>query len=209
MSESFSFSVLYGVRSLQKTKKGCFCLNDEKIVSMYLARDEKAISASSDKYGKYCFAVANNILGNDEDSRECVNDTWLRAWNSIPPAKPSVLKLFLAKITRNLAFDRYKKSHAQKRGEFEALLGELEECILSVTDTESEYSQKELGETITAFLSSLSSRERDIFAGRYYFGFSVRQIAKKRLMSENSVSAVLSRTRKKLKAYLCEKGYTI
>ena len=96
-------------------------MNDEKIVSMYLARDEKAISASSDKYGKYCFAVANNILGNDEDSRECVNDTWLRAWNSIPPAKPSVLKLFLAKITRNLAFDRYKKSHAQKRGEFEAL----------------------------------------------------------------------------------------
>ena len=152
-------------------------MNDEKIISLYFERNEEAVLASDEKYGKYCFAVANNILESEEDSKECVNDTWLRAWNSIPPAKPSVLKLFFAKITRNLAFDKYEKSHTKKRESFASLLSELEECIPSVTDTESEYSSK--------------------------------QIAKNHMMSENSVSAVLSRTRKKLRAYLYEKGFTV
>ncbi len=184
-------------------------MNDEKIISLYFERNEEAVLASDEKYGKYCFAVANNILESEEDSKECVNDTWLRAWNSIPPAKPSVLKLFFAKITRNLAFDKYEKSHTKKRESFASLLSELEECIPSVTDTESEYSSKELGSAITYFLASVSFREKKFFIERYYFGNSVKQIAKNHMMSENSVSAVLSRTRKKLRAYLYEKGFTV
>lgn len=156
-------------------------MNDEKIISLYFERNEEAVSASDEKYGKYCFAVANNILESEEDSKECVNDTWLRAWNSIPPAKPSVLKLFFAKITRNLAFDKYEKSHTKKRESFASLLSELEECIPSVTDTESEYSSKELGSAITYFLASVSFREKNFFIERYYFGNSVKQIAKKHI----------------------------
>lgn len=184
-------------------------MEDKTIIELYFRRNEKAIAASDEKYGAYCFAVANNILENKEDSEECVNDTWLRAWESIPPAKPSVLRLFFARITRNLAIDRFEKNSALKRSGFSVVLDELQECIPSPGDVESEYSSKELGAAITAFLSSLSARERNIFIGRYYFGRSVKQISSEHLMREDNVYSVLSRTRKKLKAYLTEKGFNL
>lgn len=186
-------------------------MEDRKIIELYVHRDEKAITETSHKYGPYCFSIANRILNNKEDSDECVNDTWLKAWNLIPPTIPKYLHLFLAKLTRNLSFDKYRMEHAKKRGggELSLVMDELEEVIADSGNVEAEYERKELAGIINGYLHSLPDRECNIFLRRYFYMETVKEIAKRYALSESNVSMTLSRTRKKLKEFLEKKEYVI
>ena len=186
-------------------------MQDNEIIDLYFARDDAAIAETSDKYGAYCYRVAHNILGIHEDSEECVNDTYLAAWNSMPPERPKVLKLFLAKITRSKAFDKWRKSHAAKRsdGEMPVLLDELSECVPGGTDPAEAVLFSELSESINGFLKGLPERERQIFLRRYFFSDSVKAISKAAELSENAVSVMLFRTRAKLKDHLVKEGHLV
>ncbi|MBQ9033692.1 MAG: sigma-70 family RNA polymerase sigma factor [Lachnospiraceae bacterium] len=186
-------------------------MDDTEIIDLYWKRDERAIEETDHKYGKYCHTVAYNVLGDHEDSRECVNDTWLRAWKSIPPQRPSVLRAFLAKIARNLAFDRYRARSASKRGggAMEAVLDELAECadLTGKWNGEALYAASELKEAINRFVGDLPEREGNLFVRRYFFAEEISDIAKRYQMTENNVTVILSRTRKKLRKYLTEGGF--
>ena len=179
-------------------------MTDERIIELFWQRDESAVSETALKYGSYCRIVAKNVLGSLEDCEECLNDTWLRAWNSIPPQRPQNLKMFLAKIARNLAFDRYRKQSAEKRGggETSLILEELSECISSGNNVENTVLSKEIGVAINKFLGTLSERDRNIFVRRYFFSEATETIAKKYALSANNIMVILTRTRKKLKEYL-------
>lgn len=187
-------------------------MEDSMIVQLYFDRDESAISRTHEKYGAYCTSIANNILGCAEDAEECVNDTYIKAWNTIPPHRPGVLSTFLGKITRNLSFNKYKQNTAQKRGgsDIPAILDELEECVASTADNvENEMEYKELVKAIDNFLASLPQEKRNIFVCRYWYNESVAKIAKEYGMKENAVSMVLHRLRAKLKDSLIERGYSV
>ena len=186
-------------------------MEDKQIIELFWQRNEAAIEETSKKYGAYCFTIADNILNNQEDAEECLNDTWLKAWNAIPPQKPDNLRLFLAKITRNLSLNRVEAQNAKKRGsgEFALVLDELSECIASYSDVENTYLAKELGESVRKFVRKLPEREGNVFVRRYFFMESVVAIAKKYRLTENHVMVMLSRTRKKLKKYLIKEGYHI
>lgn len=184
-------------------------MEDLQIVELYWQRDPQAITQSKEKYGIYCFAVANHVLANWEDSEECVNDTWLYAWNKMPPHRPRALKFFLAKITRRVAFNRFKAHSAQKRGggQLPLVLDELAECIKDETDVEDSFIAKELGECVKRFVTSLPAREGDIFARRYFFTESISEIASNYGLTDNHVSVLLNRTRKKLRQCLIKEGF--
>ena len=183
-------------------------MEDSQIVELYWRKDADAISETAGKYGAYCFAIAENILHNAEDSEECVNDTWLHAWNAIPPQRPDTLRMFLAKITRNLAFNRFRARNARKRGggEMALVLDELGEC-LGGADAEAAYEAKELRQCIRRFVRALPERERNVLVRRYFFAESAADIAKRYGLRENNVMVILSRTRRKLKAHLLKEGY--
>ena len=152
-------------------------MDDRKIIELYNQRNEKAISETSLKYGKYCFSIANNILGDRQDSEECVNDTWLKTWNAIPPQEPRSLKLFLGKITRNLALDRYDSRTAKKREcPLELALEEISECVPDVS-AERESDGGVLRDAINSFLASLPRRTRIIFMQRYWYLSSISEIS--------------------------------
>ena len=140
-------------------------MDDEMIVRLYWDRNEQAIRESSDKYGRYCSHIAHNILFDKADEEECVNDTWLHAWNAMPPNRPGVLSVFLGKITRNLCFDRYKKKHSLKRGghETDLVLDELEDIVSGKDDPEEGLRKKELTADIDRFLDALPEDKRYIF----------------------------------------------
>ena len=181
---------------------------DEKIVDLYWCRDERAIHETAHKYGAYCHSIAWNIVHNREDSEECVNDTWLRAWNGIPPQRPTKLRMFLAKITRNLAFDKYKAQTAQKRGgEIETVLYELAECITASETVEDHVIAQELKGAVNKFVCDLPLREGNVFVRRYFFAETAAQIGQKYGMSAGNVMVTLSRTRQKLRVYLEKEGY--
>lgn len=184
-------------------------MEDKQIIDLYWRRSELAIFETANKYGAYCRAVAYHILHSEEDSEECVNDTWLRVWNAIPPQRPARLRMFLAKITRNLAFDKYKAQTAGKRGggETELVLDELNECISTGDDAEHQCITQELEQTINRFVHTLPERDRNIFVRRYFFVETVEAIAEKQGLSANHVMVILSRTRQKLKTYLKKEGY--
>lgn len=184
-------------------------MDDNEIVQLYWDRSEQAIPATFEKYGNYCISIAENILGNKEDAEECVNDTYLNAWNSIPPHRPSVLSTFLGKITRNLSLNRYKQSRADKRGggSLPQVLDELAECVSGTDDVEQEIGHRELIRMIDTFLSTLSASKRGIFICRYWYFDSICDIASRFGMTENSVSVTLSRLRMKLHNYLTERGF--
>ena len=186
-------------------------MEDSKIVQLYWDRNESAISESSKKYGAYCTSIAHNILLNMADTEECVNDTWLRAWNAMPPHKPSILSAFFGKITRNLSFDRYKMLHRDKRGghNIDLALDELGEMVSGQDDTEKHYEAKELAKEIDAFLSGLEKEKRVMFIRRYWYVDSIADIARRLGMSENNVSVSLNRIRSRLKTHLFERGYDI
>ena len=184
-------------------------MEDHRIIELYWQKNEDAIKETDRKYGTYCFAIANNILRSTEDSKECVNDTWLSAWNAIPPQKPRILQMFLAKITRNLSFNRFNARSAKKRGggEIILVLDELAECIAGEADVEREYEAKELGQCIRLFVRALPERDGNVFVRRYFFTEPVWEIAKRYDLTENHVLVILSRTRKKLKTHLKKEGF--
>lgn len=182
-------------------------MEDHRIVDLYFARSEQAIAETQRKYGRYCRAVAYNILLSREDAEECENDTYLRAWNAIPPHRPSRLATFLGKITRNLALDRYDRMHTQKRAHTAAVFEEMEECLPSGDASPAD--EIALKEAINGFLSTLTKRDRVIFMRRYWYMLPLRDIAQGMAVTESGVKAILSRTRLKLKHYLEKEGITI
>lgn len=184
-------------------------MDDKQILDLYWERSEAAISETSKKYGKYCRYIASNILHNDEDSEECVNDTYLRAWNSIPPNRPSVLKTFLGKITRNLSLDRYELLNAKKRngGQMSLIFDEIQECIPSLDSTENIVEEIALTDILNRFLSSLSLEQRKIFMRRYWYLSPIKEIATEYGMSESKIKMSLFRSRNELKKIIRERRY--
>ena len=186
-------------------------MDDVKIVQLYLERDERAIKETANKYGNYCMSIAGNILGNREDAEECVNDTYLNTWNTIPPHRPKMLSAFLCKIVRNLAFNRYKHNIADKRGggELPAVLDELAECVSGDDDVAKAYEYKELVADINNFLATLPEAKRNIFVCRYWYTDSVSDIAKRYGKAYSAVTMTLNRLRSQLRNYLIERGYDL
>ncbi len=179
-------------------------MRDSEIVELYFARDEQAIVETDKAYGSYCQSIAGQILGNPADIEECVNDTWLRTWQSIPPKRPDSLKLFLGKITRNLAISRYRASHRKKRAHIEIALSELEACIPMPED-----STPELRMLLDNFLGTLDNLERRLFVGRYWYAYTPEALAAAYGMTRNAVNLRIMRTREKLKNYLEKEGYRL
>ena len=186
-------------------------MEDRKIIELYHARDEQAIAATESKYGSYCTAIARRILENPSDTEECLNDTWLGAWNSMPPHWPQVLSAFLGRITRNLAFRRRQSLQAAKRGggAFELCLEELAECVADTRTVEDTVAEKALAESIDRFLRARPKRERALFLRRYFYAEPVAEIAAATGLKANHVSVILRRTRQKLRMHLEEEGYRI
>lgn len=179
-------------------------MEDEKILDLYWERSQDAIRETAKKYGAYCHKVAFNILRSQEDSEECVNDTYLNAWNAIPPHRPNPLLAFLCRITRNLSFDRYKSHRAEKRGggQVALALAELEECIPSAFRVEQALEDKQLAHFLDEFLGTLTAEYRRIFLLRYWYLMSVKEISVCCTVSESKVKSALFHTRRRLKAAL-------
>lgn len=186
-------------------------MEDEAILDLYFARDEQAVVETDRKYGGYCFTLANSILHNPEDAEETVSDTYMKAWKTIPPKRPNIFKMFLAKITRNLAFSRWRSYTAAKRGggEMELVLEELDGCIAAPGAVEDRMNARDLALAIRAFLNTLPAREQDIFLRRYFFVEESDAIAKRYGMKSATVLRTLSRTREKLRKYLTQEGYAV
>jgi RNA polymerase sigma-70 factor (ECF subfamily) len=183
-------------------------MDDEKIIDLYFARDESAITATALKYGAYCRAIANGILRSHEDSQECVNDTYLRAWEAIPPKRPTMFRVYLGKITRNLSLDRHRWLNASKRGGdiVTTLYGELNECIPGTETIEAEIEAGFITKTIDASLRRMNQEMRLVFMRRYWHADSIETIAGRYQMTEGKVKSMLFRARKKLKADLEGEG---
>ena len=183
-------------------------MQDAQIVELYLKRDESAIDLTAKQYGNYCEKIAMNILNDLYDAEECVNDTYLNAWNSIPPNEPSNLATFLGKITRNLAIDRYRKKSSTKREgtEYNLLIEECEYLFPSNDSVSEEMDFKVLGEYISKFLHEQKEVPRKVFVLRYFYMESIANIAKKFFISEAKAKTMLFRTREKLKIYLTKEG---
>ena len=183
-------------------------MDDKRIIELFFARDEKALKECEQIYGRYCEAIAKKLLGNDEDAEEVLNDTLLRAWNSIPPERPVSLKGYLASLCRNLALNRRKARKTLKRGEPDLVLDELAECLPDPSSDDPAESFT-LREAIVAFLRSLEKRDRVIFLQRYFYNCSIARIAKLHGMKESAVTMLLFRTRLKLKDKLTKEGINL
>lgn len=183
-------------------------MDDKEIVELYWQRNESAIGETAARYGRFCHSIAFNILGNNEDAEESVNDTYLDAWNSIPPHRPSVLSTFLGKITRRVSIDRWRKRSAQKRGggQIALALDELEECISGGKSVEQAVEAKLLSDVVNSFVKSLPDTERGVFLCRYWYMDSIESIAKEFGFSQSKVKSMLYRTREKLRARLIKEG---
>ena len=182
-------------------------MEDAAIIALFFARDEDALRQTADKYGGALMALARRILRDAEDAEECVSDTWLTAWNTIPPQNPAHLYAYLAKICRFSAFGRLDKAHAQKRtATVVSLSAELEGCLPAGLPTEDE---AELGRLLNGFLSGLDGEKRRIFLRRYWFGDSVREIAARYRITESKVKVTLFRLRGQLKTFLEKEGVTV
>lgn len=186
-------------------------MQDDRIVALYWQRDESAIQETERKYGHYLLKIAYNVLADSEDSRESVNDTYLKAWNSMPPHKPGKLSTYLGKITRQVSIDIFRKKNRGKRkaSEYAVSLSELEECIPDNSTTEKTIDMHLLSETINTYLYSLSGEARNVFVGRYYYMDSIKVVAGYCGMSESKVKSMLYRTRQGLKAYLEQEGFVV
>ncbi len=184
---------------------------DEKIVDLFIKRDESAITETKNKFGTKLCRIADNILHNAEDSAECENETYLKAWNTIPPNEPrTYLFAYLAKITRCIAFNRHKERIAEKRSaEICELTQEIETAIPAHFSAEKEYDAIKLCELINEFLFSLPPEKRNIFIRRYWFCDSVRDIAAMYSITDGKVKTVLFRVRDDLKAFLEKEDYIL
>ena len=183
-------------------------MEDVKIVELYWFRDETAIDETRSKYGTYCNRIAYRILGNIQDAEECENDTYLRAWNTMPPQKPDLLSSYLGMLCRNSALNKYRRYHAQKRGagDVSVSLGELDECIPDSKSIDDALEEKELAEILSVFLRGLPEYECSIFIYRYWHLASVNEISEKFGCSKSKVKTTLYRTRLKLRTVLEREG---
>ena len=182
-------------------------MTDEEIISLYFDRSEEAIAATQRKYDGYCRTLIGRFLGSPRDVEETLSDTWLKAWLSIPPARPENLKLYLAKIGRNLALNRLRERRAVRRGDgADAVLEELSE-VLGSNSTEEIVDAKELQRAVNSFLHRLPRRDADIFVRRCFYAESADEIAGRYGLRPNTVTVSLHRTRKKLREYLIKEGY--
>lgn len=184
-------------------------MNDEKIIELFWQRDEQAIRESMAAYGAYCQTVAAGILSDPADIEEAVADTWLAAWDSIPPQHPKYLRLFLGRITRNLAIGMWRKNNARSRGGGQVALAleELGECVCPEDSPEAVLNARELERTVTAFLKTQSTVRRQVFLRRYFYLEDIPTISHRYGLKESNVRMILSRTRQKLKKYLMQEGY--
>ncbi|MBE6714373.1 MAG: sigma-70 family RNA polymerase sigma factor [Ruminococcaceae bacterium] len=175
-------------------------MNDANIIRLYNDRDERAITETKEKYGNYCYSIAYNILGNDEDAKEVVNDAYLAVWKAIPPENPHYFSSFIGKITRNIAFNRHRQRSAKKRNGSVAdiSLEELTECLSTAKTLEAELEEKDLTRILDEFLLSISARDRRVFVRRYWYLDKISDISEKYSYSESKVKMILLRTRKKL-----------
>lgn len=183
-------------------------MEDNTIVDLYWARSERAIEEASSKYGKYCYAIADNILHSAQDAEESVNDAYLGAWNAMPPHRPSILRTFLGKITRRVSLKKWRAKNRNKRGggEVALALDELEECVSSGVAVEDEVLACELSQLLNCFVAELPVTEREIFLCRYWYFDSIGQISSDFHFSDSKVKSMLHRTRAKLLAYLGQEG---
>jgi len=197
--------------AVSKEVQGSEHMEDEKIIELFNARSETALTAASRKYRPLCMAVSNNILQNHEDSMECVNETFLKAWESIPPQKPKSLPAYLAKIARNTALDILRAGHREKRGggAVMQLYEEFGEQLVSSGSVEEQAERREILEAINKFLHKTNSRGRRIFLRRYWLCESVPELARRFMTTENSISASISKTRSELIKYLKKRGFEI
>lgn len=178
-------------------------MEDHQLLTLLWQRSEGAIGALAQQFGRLIYQIAHNLLGNERDAEECVNDTYLAVWNSIPPKRPEPLRPYICRIGRNIALNRLRSNTAQKRGGYEISLEELAGCIPAPCMEDGQA----LGRTMDAWLDSLNKDNRAIFLRRYWFGDSVKDIANAFNMKETAVSVRLNRLRDSLKAYLVKEGY--
>lgn len=183
-------------------------MTDNQIVELYFRRSERALEETAAQYGQLFYRISYNILTNHEDAEECVSDTYLTAWETIPPTRPNRLGVFLSKITRRLSIDRWRRNTAAKRGggQLTLAIDELDFCLASHEDVEENYIHKELTELLQSFLSGLPDTERDVFLCRYWYMDSIRDIAGDFGFTQGKVKTMLMRTRNKLRIYLERKG---
>ncbi len=183
-------------------------MEDGEIVDLYWARDERAVAETEKKYGGYCLTIARNILSDGEDARECVNDTWLGAWNAMPDARPRVLSAFLGTITRRAALSRWREKYAAKRGGGETVLAleELGECVPGGQSAEERVEAQELRRVVAGFVRDLPDEPRRVFLCRYWYLDPVADIARRFGFSQGKVKSMLARTRKKLMEELKKEG---
>ena len=185
-------------------------LEDSKIIELFFARVEQAIVELSAKYGTVCGRIARNILKNDLDAEECVNDTYLAAWNTIPPQKPNPLRTYIFRIVRNISIARYHANASVKRNSiYDVALDELESCLAAALTVEQEISAEELSLQIDRFLDTLDKENRVMFVRRYWYSDSISDIAEMFQITNHNVSVRLSRTRNKLKTHLKKEGFEI
>lgn len=178
-------------------------MEDQGIVHLYLQRSQQAIVETKNKYGAYCKGIARNILSNYADIEECENDTYLAAWNAIPPNMPRKFSVFLGRIARNIALDKHGFNTAKKRNrEFEVILTELEGCVASTDTVETEYEAGEIANAINQFLYAVDEQTRNIFIRRYWYSDSIENLALRFDMSSSKVKSILFRTRNKLRVHL-------
>ncbi len=183
-------------------------MDDKSIVDLYWQRSEKALSETAAKYGGYCYSIAWNVLANSEDAEESVNDTYLAAWEKIPPNRPRILSTFLGKITRNIAISRWRARTAAKRGGGEVVLAleELEECVPDRETAEAAYQRKEAARVLNRFLDALPRQERTVFLRRYWLLDPIRQIADSLGFTQSRVKTILRRSREALRDQLDKEG---
>ncbi|MBR2019887.1 MAG: sigma-70 family RNA polymerase sigma factor [Clostridia bacterium] len=184
-------------------------MDNQELVRLFWNRDETAIAEAIKEYGSYCFTVANNILNDQQDAEECVNDTWIRIWNNIPPQSPHNFGAFAAKITRNLSIDRLKHRSAAKRYGQNLALAELENSLSTDGNLSENLQLEELKKSINQFLQQCKGRDRNVFIRRYFFLESIELIANEYGMTQENVTQILCRMRKKLKLFLTKEGYYI
>ena len=186
-------------------------MDDGKIIDLYWARSQQAIAESEKKYGAYCRTVAQNILNRAEDAEECVNDTWLRAWNVMPPQRPTVLQAFFGKLTRNLSLDRWRRDRAAKRGgnQVELALEELEDCLAARDRVEEQLDVQTTAGLISEFVRGLPKPDRVLFVRRYWYLDDIQTLAKRMGMGQSQVKSRLHRIRRRLKAELEKEGVAV
>ncbi len=183
-------------------------MEQTELIERFFARDASVLEDVAADFGTLCQSIAMRFLNSPEDAEECCNDTWMRAWNSIPPQRPSSLRAYLAKITRNLAYDRLRRTSAEKRSaEARILLEELSETLADTQSVEAEADAAALAGCVKAFLGGLSARDRNVFLRRYFYGESAEEIAQRYHLAANHVPVILSRVRSKLRKHLVREGW--